>query len=158
MAFFAQRAHLQPDIAAWMAEHTTGEVLELAAAFRIPHAPIGNGATIPGTDHFVARRSIVANPRDGVAEPDRPYRFAPPLLASPRPAPRLGEDTGNAADPDAEVGRHHVVEPAHVPDRSIRVALAVRIRVGRSTRPAPRRDRPAPLAEGKVGTAGREFR
>jgi crotonobetainyl-CoA:carnitine CoA-transferase CaiB-like acyl-CoA transferase len=119
---FAQRAHLQPDIAAWMAEHTTGEVLELAAAFRIPHAPIGNGATIPETDHFVARRSIVANPRDGVAEPDRPYRFTPPLLASPRPAPRLGEDTGNAAEPDAEVGRDHVVEPAgELPYAGLRV-------------------------------------
>src|SRR5690606_18251862 len=53
---FASRGHLRPDIAAWMAERTTAEVLETAAAFRIPHAPIGNGATIPTTDHFVARR------------------------------------------------------------------------------------------------------
>ena len=32
--------------------HTTAEVLELADTFRVPHAPIGNGATIPDTDHF----------------------------------------------------------------------------------------------------------
>ena len=45
----------RPTIAAWMAERTTAEVLEVAGAFRIPHAPIGNGATIPATDHFEAR-------------------------------------------------------------------------------------------------------
>ena len=46
-SLFARRGHLQPEIAAWMAEHTTAEVLELAATFRIPHAPIGNGASDP---------------------------------------------------------------------------------------------------------------
>ncbi len=89
-SLFAQRGHLRPDIAAWMAQHTTAEVLDLTAAFRIPHAPIGNGATIPATDHFRARGSIVQNARDGFDEPDRPYRFTPPLLRSPEPAPTLG--------------------------------------------------------------------
>jgi crotonobetainyl-CoA:carnitine CoA-transferase CaiB-like acyl-CoA transferase len=90
-SLFVNRAHLQPEIAAWMAKRTTAEVLELAALLRIPHAPIGNGATIPSTDHFVARGSIVANPRDGFDEPGRPYRFTPPLLAAPQPAPTLGQ-------------------------------------------------------------------
>jgi crotonobetainyl-CoA:carnitine CoA-transferase CaiB-like acyl-CoA transferase len=58
-SLFADRAHLKPDIAAWMAERTTAEVLDVAADFRIPHAPIGTGATIPATDHFAARGSIV---------------------------------------------------------------------------------------------------
>jgi crotonobetainyl-CoA:carnitine CoA-transferase CaiB-like acyl-CoA transferase len=88
---FANRGHLQPEIAAWMAEHTTEEVLEIAGTWRIPHAPVGNGATIPTTDHFEARRSIVTNPRDGFDEPDRPYRFEPSLLAPARPAPHLDE-------------------------------------------------------------------
>lgn len=88
---FAMRSHLAPDIAEWVAGRTTAEVLDLAEAFRIPHAPIGNGATIPNTDHFVARGSIVANRRDGFAEPDRPYRFDRPLLREPGPAPRVGE-------------------------------------------------------------------
>jgi crotonobetainyl-CoA:carnitine CoA-transferase CaiB-like acyl-CoA transferase len=92
-SLFADRGHLQPDIAAWMAQHTTAEVLELAGAFRIPHAPIGNGATIPATDHVEARRSVAKNPRDGFAEPAPPYRFTPPLLRAPEPAPRLGEHT-----------------------------------------------------------------
>ncbi len=54
-SLFVNRAHLRPDIAAWMAQRTSAEVLELAGLLRIPHAPIGNGATIPSTDHFVAR-------------------------------------------------------------------------------------------------------
>ena len=93
-SLFAKRAHLAPDVAAWMAEHTTAEVLELAAAFRVPHAPIGNGASIPVTDQFQARGSIVRNPRDGFLEPDRPYKFDPPLLRPAEPAPRLGEHDG----------------------------------------------------------------
>lgn len=98
-SLFAKRGHLQPAITAWMAGHTTAEILESAAAFRIPHAPIGNGATIPDTDHFQARGSIVRNPRSGVAEPDRPYRFEPTLLRAPEPAPRLGEQFPSRAEP-----------------------------------------------------------
>lgn len=76
-SLFADRAHLAPAIAAWAAERTTASILEDAAAFRIPHAPIGNGATIPGTDHFRARGSITTNPRTGLAEPARPFRLDP---------------------------------------------------------------------------------
>ena len=90
-SLFANRAHLQPEIAAWMAGHTTAEVLELATALRIPHAPISNGATLARTDHLQQRGTIVANPRDGFAQPDRPYRFDRPLLRPLVPAPRIGE-------------------------------------------------------------------
>ncbi len=99
-SLFANRGHLAPDIATWMATHTTEEVLELASTFRIPHAPIGNGATIPTTDHFRARGSIVSNARDGFDEPAPPYRFEPPLLRTREPAPRLGEhDTTSDTTP-----------------------------------------------------------
>lgn len=73
---FANRGHLAPVIGEWMSERSVAEILELASAFRIPHAPIGNGATIPSTDHFVARGSIV----DGA--PVAPWRFSRPLGAS----------------------------------------------------------------------------
>ena len=96
-SLFANRAHLRPEIAAWMAERTKAEILDVAGAFRIPHAPIGNGATIPSTDHFEARRSLVANPRDGFLEPDRPYRFDPPLLAGPRAGASVGRSRWPAA-------------------------------------------------------------
>ena len=91
-SLFADRSRLRPEIAAWTAARTTEEVLELAGVWRIPHAPIGNGATIPATDHFQARGSIVTDPETGVAGPDRPYRFDPPLL---RPA---GDPAAPAGD------------------------------------------------------------
>jgi crotonobetainyl-CoA:carnitine CoA-transferase CaiB-like acyl-CoA transferase len=88
---FANRGHLRPEIAAWMAEHTTAEILELTGAFRIPHAPIGNGATIPVTDHFQARGSIIESPIGGFNAPGRPYRCDPPLAALSEPAPPAPE-------------------------------------------------------------------
>ena len=101
-SLFANRAHLAPDIAAWAAEHTTAEILELARTWRIPHAPIGNGASIPTTDHFAARGSIVRDGQGGVAEPDRPYRFVPPLLTSRLGAePRTPEAPPSGASTDA---------------------------------------------------------
>src|SRR5205085_2753855 len=71
---FANRGHLAPVIAEWMAQRSVDEIIELASAFRIPHARIGNGETIPSTDHFVARQSIV----DGAPAP--PWRFSNPEL------------------------------------------------------------------------------
>jgi crotonobetainyl-CoA:carnitine CoA-transferase CaiB-like acyl-CoA transferase len=108
---FADRGHLAPDIADWVGRRTTAEVLERAGLFRIPHAPIGNGASIPETDHFRARGSLVADPRDGFLEPDRPYRFDPPLLAPPGPAPRLGEHTARPPLPAPPSGPNRPPAP-----------------------------------------------
>lgn len=92
---FAERSHLRDAIAAWMAERSTEEILELAAAFRIPHAPIGNGASIPDLPQVRARHAVVPNPRDGFAEPAPPVRFVPPILQRRQPAPALPD----TADP-----------------------------------------------------------
>jgi crotonobetainyl-CoA:carnitine CoA-transferase CaiB-like acyl-CoA transferase len=85
------RTTIAPVIHDWMAGHSVEEILQLAAAFRIPHAPVGNGATIPSTDHFQSRGSVVSNPGDDFLQPAHPYRFLPPLLRPPQPAPRLGQ-------------------------------------------------------------------
>src|SRR6478735_779179 len=108
-SLFVDRTRLRPEIAAWMAERTTAEILELTGLFRIPHAPIGDGATIPATDHFVARGSIVTNPRGDFVEPGPPYRFDPPLLREPAAAPRQGEH-----DTDGDQRPPRVTEPAAV--------------------------------------------
>jgi crotonobetainyl-CoA:carnitine CoA-transferase CaiB-like acyl-CoA transferase len=88
-----ERTKLAPDIAAWAAEHTVAEVLDVASAFRIPNAPVTNGATIAGCEHFRVRESFVPNPRDGALNPRPPYRFTSVALRPPSPAPRLGEHT-----------------------------------------------------------------
>jgi crotonobetainyl-CoA:carnitine CoA-transferase CaiB-like acyl-CoA transferase len=89
----ADRTPVVPLIHDWMAGHSVADILSLAAAFRIPHAPVGNGATVPSADHFQARGSFVPNPRLGFSQPCPPYRFVPPVLRPPAPAPRLGQHT-----------------------------------------------------------------
>ncbi|MGH7820168.1 MAG: CoA transferase, partial [Candidatus Binatia bacterium] len=66
----ARRAELWPVIQAWMSERTISEIIELAAALRIPVAEVGTGATIPTFDHFVERKFFVRNPRGGFLQPD----------------------------------------------------------------------------------------
>jgi crotonobetainyl-CoA:carnitine CoA-transferase CaiB-like acyl-CoA transferase len=90
-SLFLDRTKLAPTIDAWVAEHTVEEVLDLASAFRIPNAPVANGANITGFEHFRERATFVANPRDGVANPRPPFRLSSANLRPPKPAPSLGE-------------------------------------------------------------------
>ena len=73
---FLNRTGLQPTIDAWVAERSVEEILELATAFRIPNAPIVNGATAPHFDHFTQRSTFVTNPIDGALNPRPAYRFS----------------------------------------------------------------------------------
>ena len=45
-SLFLDRTALAPTIDPWIADHTVDEVLDLASAFRIPNAPIVNGANM----------------------------------------------------------------------------------------------------------------
>lgn len=81
------------EIFAWLAETPVDEIRELASAFRIPNAPVANGANVTSFDQFVERDSFVRNPRDGFQQPGHPYRMRPARLRHPQPAPRLGEHT-----------------------------------------------------------------
>ena len=80
------------ELYAWVAEHTGEEVRDLATAFRIPNAPVANGATVESLEHFEARGSFVANPA-GFRQPAHPYRISGVELRPPSLAPRLGEHT-----------------------------------------------------------------
>ncbi|OBG15497.1 CoA-transferase [Mycolicibacterium celeriflavum] len=77
----------------WVRDNRVEDILDLSSAFRIPNAPVGNGANVTSFDHFVERGTFVTNPRDGFTQPGAPYRTSPSLLRPPRPAPRLGEHT-----------------------------------------------------------------
>jgi crotonobetainyl-CoA:carnitine CoA-transferase CaiB-like acyl-CoA transferase len=81
------------ELYAWVADNTVGEIRDLASAFRIPNAPVANGANIDSLDQFQARGSFVTNPRDGFVQPGPPYRMKPAQLRPPQPAPCLGEHT-----------------------------------------------------------------
>ncbi|MGO9745912.1 MAG: CaiB/BaiF CoA transferase family protein [Mycobacterium sp.] len=86
------------EIFAWVESNTVDDIRELATAFRIPNAPVANGANITSLDHFQERGSFVRNPRDGFQQPGHPYRMRPAQLRRPQPAPRLGEHTARYRD------------------------------------------------------------
>jgi crotonobetainyl-CoA:carnitine CoA-transferase CaiB-like acyl-CoA transferase len=81
------------ELYAWVESQTVDEIRDLATAFRIPNAPVANGANVESLDHFQARGSFMSNPRDGFTQPGPPYRMQPARLRAPQPAPRLGEHT-----------------------------------------------------------------
>lgn len=81
------------EIYAWVRDHTVDEIRELATAFRIPNAPVANGANIESLDHFQERGSFVSNPRGDFHQPGSPYRMQPQFLKPPSAAPALGEHT-----------------------------------------------------------------
>jgi crotonobetainyl-CoA:carnitine CoA-transferase CaiB-like acyl-CoA transferase len=81
------------DIYSWFESQNADDIRDLASAFRIPNAPVANGANITELEHFQHRHSFVANPRDGFQQPAHPYRMRPAKLVPPQPAPRLGEHT-----------------------------------------------------------------
>ena len=72
---------------AWTRAHGVDEIIERAAALRIPVAAVGTGETVTGFDHFVARGVFVPHPGADFVQPRPPYRLSdatlPPLSASP---------------------------------------------------------------------------
>jgi crotonobetainyl-CoA:carnitine CoA-transferase CaiB-like acyl-CoA transferase len=105
------------ELYAWVESQTVDEIRDLATAFRIPNAPVGNGANVETLDHFVERGSFVKNPRDGFTQPGPPYRTQPALLRSPQPAPRLGEHTEQYRSRD----RRERETPSTLPFEGLRV-------------------------------------
>lgn len=89
---FLDRAALAPTIDAWIAERSAAEVLDLASGFRIPNAPIADGANVVGFEHYRARDTFVANPRDGATNPRPPFRFRNTPLREPTAAPDAGAE------------------------------------------------------------------
>jgi crotonobetainyl-CoA:carnitine CoA-transferase CaiB-like acyl-CoA transferase len=81
------------EIHKWVRENAVDDILDLSSAFRIPNAPVGNGANVTSFDQFVVRNTFTTNPRDGFTQPGPPYRTTPSLARAPQPAPRLGEHT-----------------------------------------------------------------
>jgi crotonobetainyl-CoA:carnitine CoA-transferase CaiB-like acyl-CoA transferase len=81
-------------IHAWTRRHGVAEILERGTQLRIPVAPIGNGATVTGFEHFRARGVYVPAPERGLVQPRVPYRLGRGRLRPFSPAPRLGADKG----------------------------------------------------------------
>ena len=92
-AYFVDRTVLAPEIAAWAAERTVAEICDLATAFRLPNAPVVDGATATEAEHVQVRNTFVRNPRDGAINPRPPCRFEHVAVRPQEPAPALGADS-----------------------------------------------------------------
>ncbi len=113
-----EQANVQADeLYAWVESQTVDEVLELASAFRIPNAPVGNGANVESLDHFQARGSFVANPRDGFVQPGPPYRVQPDSLARAASRRRASANTPTST---AEMDGRVAERPESTPRRTFR--------------------------------------
>ncbi|MEU8796488.1 CoA transferase [Spirillospora sp. NPDC048819] len=97
---------------AWAATRTTAEIVELAAALRIPVAPIGTPETLAEIDQFRERGVFVKNAL-GHLQPRVPYRTSAFEAAPPGTVPELGRDTGEVRWP----AREHAARPGAPADQ-----------------------------------------
>lgn len=110
-----QRDLIRARTADWFATHTVAEIVELAALFRIPMTAIGNGETLAGMDHFVARGSFVDHPA-GFRAPGPPWRMSrtPPL--PPATPPALGDTPPDWAPRDRKARKSLPLDGVRVVD------------------------------------------
>lgn len=78
----------------WTMQHTTADIIEKAALFRIPVAPVNNGKSVLQHDQFVARKVYEANPGGGFLQPRPPYRINGERVRPAACAPAAGEHNG----------------------------------------------------------------
>ena len=78
-------------VQAWTKQHTVDEIIERAAALRVPVGALGTGETVPTFDHFVARGAFVPHPGAKFVQPRPPYRMSDAAPRAFSPAPKLGE-------------------------------------------------------------------
>lgn len=78
----------------WTERHSTAHIVETAALFRIPVAPVLDGKTVLQHEHFKAREIFVGDAEATFQHPRRPYRLDGEALPAARLAPQLGEDNG----------------------------------------------------------------
>ena len=93
------------EIYPWFESQKADDIRELATAFRIPNAPVANGANITELEHFAHRGSFVANPRDGFRQPDPPV-------------PNAARDTRCTATGSTTRGAHHALPHVTAVDSS----------------------------------------
>jgi crotonobetainyl-CoA:carnitine CoA-transferase CaiB-like acyl-CoA transferase len=80
----------------WLRERTVDDIVELGQLFRLPLAPLGNGATIPDMDHLQTRGVYIDNPA-GFRQPRAPWLMAIAEQAPVRETPVVGEADGEPA-------------------------------------------------------------
>jgi crotonobetainyl-CoA:carnitine CoA-transferase CaiB-like acyl-CoA transferase len=70
----------------WFDQHGAQEVLELFQAFRVPAAPVGDGASMPGFEQY-RERGFFRRSTDGLTVPGPPFSLSGSPSQPQRPAP-----------------------------------------------------------------------
>lgn len=76
-------------------KHTTAEIVEAAAALRIPVAPVADGKILLDLDHPQERGVFLRDPLDEFSMPRRPYLLDGVPGDRPLPAPSIGQNNGD---------------------------------------------------------------
>ena len=87
---FRRREEFLAAVHQFTTQHTTEEILEAAALYRIPAGPLLDGSTMTQFEQFAARRVFVPNPSGRFLQPRVPYRISglSPRPFAPAPASR----------------------------------------------------------------------
>lgn len=73
-------------------KHTTADIVEAAAALRIPVAPVADGKLLLELDHPRQRGVFLRDPLDEFSLPRRPYLLDGSTGDAPQPAPSVGQN------------------------------------------------------------------
>jgi crotonobetainyl-CoA:carnitine CoA-transferase CaiB-like acyl-CoA transferase len=91
----ARRDEILPVVQEWTRSQSTKDVVELAAAFRIPVAPVGRPDTVSTFDHFVERGVFAPSPSGRFVQPRSPYlvdrQESRPSAGAPHPFEHDGQ-------------------------------------------------------------------
>ena len=102
---FQRREEFLSAVHRYTTQHTTAEVLDSAAMFRIPAAPLLNGSTVTEFEQFVERGVFSPTPSGRFLQPRVPYRISGtsprPFEAAPGP-----EQHGGSVDWTSRVGQN----------------------------------------------------
>ncbi|MET8047322.1 CoA transferase [Streptosporangium sp. NPDC005286] len=126
LASFAGRLRRREEFAEmvenWAATRTTAEIVEFAAALRIPVAPIGTPTTVTEIDHFRERGVFVKN-ASGHPQPRVPYRSEAFGTVDPGEVPDLGTHDGLVSWPvrDRVPAAEGAADPAARPLAGLRI-------------------------------------
>jgi crotonobetainyl-CoA:carnitine CoA-transferase CaiB-like acyl-CoA transferase len=90
----------------WTTKHTTAEIVELAAAFRIPCAPVADAEMLLAVDHVVDRAIFSPDPTGEFLIPRRPWTIDGEPAPARGHAPALGAGAAGADEGGAPVPRH----------------------------------------------------
>ncbi len=82
---------------AWTTKHTTAEIVEQAAAFRIPCAPVCDAPTLLAIDHVVDRGIFSPDPTGEFVVPRRPWTIDGQPAPARTAAPALGAGPAHPA-------------------------------------------------------------